>query len=181
MPNHTRRKEAKKADKEARRASEFSAEHRFARIGAEKVRLVADQIRGMPINRALEVIKFTKKRGGYLLGKVVKSALANAEYRITEQKLDVDLDALFVADVHVGEGPTMKRWMTRARGMAFPILRRFCHISATLSPTGAGAGEEAGKAPAKAESKPKASKGAAGAPKSGAKKSKKAAAAAGAK
>jgi len=138
MANHTRRKEAHKAAKDAARGTRFEAHHRWARIGAEKVRLVGDQIRGMPINRALEVLKFTKKRGGYLLGKVVKSALANAEYQISDQKLELDIDTLYVADVHADEGPTMKRWMTRARGMAYPILRRFCHISATLAPRPSG-------------------------------------------
>jgi large subunit ribosomal protein L22 len=149
--NHLRRKEAKKAEKDAKRGTQFGAEHRFARIGAEKVRAVADQIRGLPINRALEVIKFTKKRGGYLLGKVMKSALANAEYQISDQKLDLDLDSLYVADVQAGEGPTMKRWMTRARGMAFPILRRFCHIWVTLAPRPSGRGGEEGGAGEAAE------------------------------
>jgi large subunit ribosomal protein L22 len=173
MANHTRRKDARREAAEAKRGREFEATHRWARIGAEKVRLVADQVRGLPINRALEVLKFTKKRGGYLLGKVVKSALANAEYQISEQKLDLDLDSLYVADVRADEGPTMKRWMTRARGMAYPILRRFCHIHATLAPKAGGEGGEAG-----AEVKA-ASKGAAGAKKSS--KKKAAAAAAGAK
>ena len=178
MANHNDRKEAKRAAKEALRGKQFEAHHRFARIGAEKVRLVCDQIRGMPINRALEVIKFTKKRGGYLLGKVVKSALANAEYQISEQKLELDVDSLYIVDTHAEEGPTMKRWMTRARGMAYPILRRMCHISATLAPK-AGGEETDEKAPKKkAEKKPesKPQGGAAGAEK----KSKKAKATAGA-
>jgi large subunit ribosomal protein L22 len=147
MANHTRRKEAHQAAKEAKRGKEFAASHRWARIGAEKVRLVADQIRDLPINKALNILKFTKKRGGYLLGKVVKTALANAEYQISELKLDLDIDSLYVADVHVDEGPTMKRWMTRSRGMAYPILRRFCHINATLAPgKGKGGAEEAAPA-----------------------------------
>lgn len=174
--NHIRRKEVRAADKAAKRGKIFEAQHHFARIGAEKVRLVADQIRGLPINRALEIIKFTKKRGGYLLGKVVKSALANAEYQISDQKLDVDLDALYVTDVHANEGPTMKRWMTRARGMAYPILRRFCHISVTLGPgSGGGEDESAGSARETATS------GAAGAAKKSKKKKAARAAAAGAK
>jgi large subunit ribosomal protein L22 len=143
MANHNKRKEAHEAERAARKGKEFEAHHHFARIAGEKVRKVADQIRGLPINRALEVLKFTKKRGGYLLGKVVKSALANAEYQISEQKLDLDIDSLVVADVQAEDGPTMKRWMTRARGMAYPILRRMCHINATLKP-GKKGGEDAG-------------------------------------
>jgi large subunit ribosomal protein L22 len=135
------------------------------------VRKVGDQIRGMPINRALEVLKFTKKRGGYLLGKVVKSALANAEYQISDLKLDLDIDSLYVAEVQVGDGPSMKRWMTRSRGMAYPILRRFCHISATLAPAKKGAegdgkgslASEAGASGAAKKGKKKAGTAAAGA------------------
>ncbi len=161
MANHTRRKEEKKAAREALRGKKFEATHRWARIGAEKVRLVARQIQGLPINRALEYLKFTKKRGGYLLGKVVKSALANAEYQISDQKLELDLDSLHVADVHAEEGPTMKRWMTRARGMAYPILRRMCHIYVTLAPAGEGEEKEEKAPKAKAAEKGAAKKKAA--------------------
>src|SRR4051812_44675140 len=114
MANHITRKEAHEAAREARKGKLFPAQHRFARICAEKVRMVGDQIRGMPINHALELLRFSKKRGGYLLNKVVKSALANAENQISENKLDVDIDSLYVADIHVDEGPSMKRWMTRS-------------------------------------------------------------------
>ena len=175
MANHNTRKEATEAAKEARKGKLFPAKHQFARICAEKVRMVGDQIRGMPINNALEVLRFTKKRGGYLLGKVVKSALANAENQISEHKLDVDIDSLYVAEIQIDEGPSMKRWMTRSRGMAFPILRRFCHISAILAPAAKGA--EGGKGGSAA-----ASKGAAGEAKAAKKTTKKAKlAAAGAK
>jgi large subunit ribosomal protein L22 len=177
MANHIKRREAHKAARKERMSKLFLAEHRFARICPEKVRMVADQVRGMPINSALEVLKFTKKRGGYLLGKVVKSALANAEYQISEQKLDVEIDSLFVADVHVDEGPSMKRWMTRSRGMAYPILRRFCHISATLAASEKGAEGEAKGGERAAEKSGGA--GEASAAKKGSKK--KAAAAAGAR
>jgi len=172
MANHNRRKEAHDAEREAKRGKEFAAAHNWARIGAEKVRLVANQIRDLPINKALNYLKFTKKRGGYLLGKVVKTALANAEDQISELKLDIDIDSLYVADVHVDEGPTMKRWMTRSRGMAYPILRRFCHINATLKPApkggegeakGGEGGAAAGESKAVKGSKTKAKKAAAAA------------------
>jgi large subunit ribosomal protein L22 len=159
--NHIRRKEAREAEKLAARGKRFEATHRWARIAPEKVRWVARQIQGVPINRALEIIKFSKKRGGYLLGKVLKSALANAEYQISDQKLDLDLDSLHVVSAHAEEGPSMKRWMTRARGMAYPILRRFCHIYVTLAPAaggdegGAGAGTETAVGETKAKAKKK--------------------------
>jgi large subunit ribosomal protein L22 len=148
MANHNERKARHKAENDARRASEFSAHYRFARMAGTKVRLVADQVRGLPINRALETLKFSKKRGAAMLNKVMKSALANAEYQISEQKLDMEVDNLYVADVQADEGPTLKRWMTRSRGMAYPILRRMCHIHVTLRPAPGAGGDEEGKAAA---------------------------------
>lgn len=155
--NHAIRKARYKAENDARRATDFSAHHRFAHGAGRKVRLVADQIRGLPISKALETLKFSKKRGGAQLDKVVKSALANAEYQISEQKLDIEVDNLFIAEVQVDEGPTLKRWMTRSRGMAYPILRRMCHIHATLRamPADGEADERAGAAKAEAGAKKK--------------------------
>jgi len=161
MANHNIRKERHEAEKAARRKSEFDASHRFARMAGTKVRLVADQIRGLNVNKALETLKYSKKRGAAYLLKVVKSALSNAEYRISEDKLDLDLDNLHVADVQIDEGPTMKRWMTRSRGMAYPILKRFCHIHLTLKAKAGESGEggEAGKAAAEAGTGAKTKKG----------------------
>ncbi len=178
MANHNTRKEERKARAEARRAELFESTHRWARMCGTKVRLVADQIRGLPINRALEVLKFSKKRGAYLLNKVVRSALANAEYQISDKKLDLDVDALFVKDAHVDEGPQLKRWMTRARGMAYPILRKTCHIHVGLSPSKEEGEADAGERPAAAKAKPEKP----GKPEkaAGEKKGKKKAAAAGA-
>jgi large subunit ribosomal protein L22 len=153
MANHNERKARHEAENDARRAREFSAAHRFARIAATKVRLVADQVRGLSISKALETLKFSKKRGGAMLKKVIESALANAQAQISERKLDIDIDDLYVAHVRADKGPMLKRWMTRARGMAYPILRRYCHIHATLRPRGGGGEEKAapGKAAAKEE------------------------------
>ena len=175
MAKHNDRKERHRAEKEAKRGKEFQAHHRFARIAGTKVRLVADQVRGLPISRALETLKFSKKRGGMMLNKVLKSALANAEYQISEHKLDLDVDDLFVATVMVDEGPTLKRWMTRSRGMAYPILRRYCHIHAMLAPKGAekGEGEKPAAAEAKAPKAEKKSKKAEGGKAQGAKKTAK--------
>lgn len=146
MANHTVRAERRHAAREERRKRCFDAHHRWARMSAHKVRLVADQVRGLPISRALEQLQFSNRRAAFLIGKVVRSALANAEYQISERKLDIDIDKLRVAKIEVGRGPYLKRWMTRARGMAYPILKHSCHISVTLSPEDGGEGAAEGKA-----------------------------------
>ncbi len=132
MANHKRRKEAREAAKSANAVECFRAQHRWARMSATKVRLVADQVRGLAINAALEQLQFSNRRASYLMNKVVRSALANAEYQISERGLDLDVDKLYIAEVEVGEGPTLKRWMTRARGVAYPIHKRSCHITVGL-------------------------------------------------
>ncbi|MFC1705490.1 50S ribosomal protein L22 [Planctomycetota bacterium] len=168
MAKHTRRKEERGAAREARAGRFFEAHHRWARMSASKVRLDADSVRGLPINDALQQLQFSNRRGAFLLNKVVRSALANAEYQISEDKLDLDVDKLYVANVSVGEGPYLKRWMTRARGMAYPILKHTCHISVTLAPQPAAEGDE-GAADAGAAGR---SKGAAGAMGSGSRSKK---------
>ncbi|MHC4390871.1 MAG: 50S ribosomal protein L22 [Planctomycetota bacterium] len=144
MANHTKRNLARQEQKDARRAKFFSAHHKYARMSASKVRLDADLVRGLPINRALEQLQFSNRRGSYLIDKVTRSALANAEYQISERDLDIDVDTLYIQDIQVGEGPILKRWMTRARGMAFAIQKHSCHISVTLSPKADG-DEDGGK------------------------------------
>lgn len=134
MANHTRRIERLRERQQELSTRRFEAHHRWARMSSHKVRLVADQVRGLPINRALEQLQFSNRRASALLDKVVRSALANAEYQVSERKLDLDVDKLYVADVQIGEGPYLKRWMTRARGMAYPILKHSCHISVALEP-----------------------------------------------
>ena len=134
MAKHTARVERRRAEAEARRDKEFKAHHRYARMSASKVRLVADKVRGMGIDQTLEQLQFSNRRAAYLIDKVVRSALANAEYQISERGLDIDVDRLYIADIQIGEGPVLKRWMTRARGMAFPIHKHSCHISVTLMP-----------------------------------------------
>jgi large subunit ribosomal protein L22 len=134
MANHTRRKQQRAEKKQAELGKRFTASHRWARSSPRKVRLVADQIRGLGINEALVQLQFSTKRAAALLDKVVRSALANAEYMISEHRLDIDIDDLKVGQVTVDGGPVMKRWMPRARGSAYPILKRSCHIAVTLVP-----------------------------------------------
>ena len=101
---------------------------KMARISAQKARLVADQIRGMPVEGALEVLTFSEKKAGAIMKKLVDSAIANAEHNE-----GADIDELRVSAVQVNEGPTMKRLQPRAKGRANRILKRTCHITVTVS------------------------------------------------
>ena len=104
-----------------------TAKLRYARISAQKGRLVADQIRGLPVELALEVLQFSKKKGADLMKKVLDSAIANAE-----NNEGADVDELKVTAVMVDEGPTMKRIRARAKGRASRILKRTSHITVAV-------------------------------------------------
>jgi large subunit ribosomal protein L22 len=104
------------------------AKLRYAHIAAQKSRLVADQIRGLSVEQALEVLAFSKKKGAALMKKVLDSAIANAE-----NNEGADIDELKVSTVMVDEGPTMKRIRARAKGRAARILKRTSHITVTVS------------------------------------------------
>ena len=104
------------------------AKLRYAHLVAQKGRLVADQIRGLPVERALDILAFSKKKGAALMKKVLDSAIANAE-----NNEGADIDELKVATVTVDEGPTMKRIRARAKGRAARILKRTSHITVSVS------------------------------------------------
>lgn len=95
-----------------------------ARIAAQKMRLVADQVRGLPVEQALNVLSFSNKKAAHIIKKVLESAIANAEHND-----GADVDELRVGRIHVDEGPTMKRWRARARGRAAKILKRSSHVT----------------------------------------------------
>ncbi|MEJ2212831.1 MAG: 50S ribosomal protein L22 [Gammaproteobacteria bacterium] len=105
-----------------------SAKLRFAKLSAQKGRLVADQIRGLPVEQALDILSFSKKKGADLVKKVLDSAIANAE-----NNEGADIDELKVSAVFVDEGPTMKRIRARAKGRATRILKRTSHITVTVA------------------------------------------------
>jgi large subunit ribosomal protein L22 len=105
----------------------FTATHRFARISAQKARLVMDLIRGAPVEKALTTLRFSQKRASPMIGKVVRSALANAT-----QKAGLEGEDLVVWRAFVDGGPIMKRWRPRAMGRGYPRLRRTCHLSVVL-------------------------------------------------
>ena len=104
------------------------AKLRFARISAQKGRLVADQIRGLPVEQALNALVFSKKKGAEMIKKVLDSAIANAEHNE-----GADIDELKVKTIFVDEGPTMKRIRARAKGRASRILKRTSHITVTVA------------------------------------------------
>ncbi len=107
---------------------EVKAIHRYARISPLKVRDVAREVTGMPVSDALDVIRFTPKKAAFLLGKTLKSAIANAE-----NNFDLSVDELIVKSATVSDGPAFKRWKPRARGGAAPIRKRTAHINVILS------------------------------------------------
>jgi large subunit ribosomal protein L22 len=100
---------------------------KYLRISPRKVRIVADMIRGLQVQKALDCLKFSQKDAAKPLVKLVRSAIANA----SSQK-GVDVDNLYVKTINVNEGPTLKRWMPRARGMASPIRKKASHVNLVL-------------------------------------------------
>lgn len=104
------------------------AKLRHARISAQKGRLVADQIRGLPVERALNVLTFSDKKAAAIIKKVLDSAIANAE-----NNEGADIDELRVAAICVDEGPTMKRIRARAKGRAARIFKRTSHVTVTVA------------------------------------------------
>jgi large subunit ribosomal protein L22 len=101
---------------------------KYARISAQKARLVADQIRGMHVERALNDLQFNTKKAAEIFRKILESAIANAEHNE-----GADVDELKVVAVQVNEGPTMKRIRARAKGRASRIFKRTSHISVTVA------------------------------------------------
>ena len=107
---------------------EVAARLKGARISAQKARLVADQVRGMPVEEALSLLEFSNKKAAHLVKKVLDSAIANAE-----NNEGADVDELKVSTVFVDEGMTMKRLRPRAKGRADRILKRSCHITVKVA------------------------------------------------
>ena len=103
---------------------EVAARLKGARISAQKARLVADQVRGMPVEEALNLLEFSPKKAAHIVKKLLDSAIANAE-----NNEGADVDELKVSTIFVDEGMTMKRLRPRAKGRADRILKRSCHIT----------------------------------------------------
>lgn len=107
---------------------EVSAKLSNAPLSAQKGRLIADQIRGMNVEKALQVLTFSPKKAAHLVKKVLESAIANAEHNE-----GADIDELKISTVFVDEGPTYKRMRARAKGRGVRILKRHSHITVTVS------------------------------------------------
>jgi len=106
---------------------QVSATLKHAHISAQKARLVADQVRGLPVEKALNVLAFSSKKAAGMVLKVLESAIANAEHNE-----GADIDELKVAAICVDEGRTMKRFRARAKGRGTRILKRNSHITVTV-------------------------------------------------
>jgi len=100
---------------------------RMVRITPRKMRVVVNQIRGKDVQKALDYLTFCKRHASKPLIKLIKSAVANADHAG-----GVDVDNLYIKEILVNMGPTMKRWMPRAKGMATPVLKRSSRVNVVL-------------------------------------------------
>lgn len=105
-----------------------AARLKYARISAQKVRLVADQIRGLPVDRALQLLTFSNKKAAHIVKNVLESAIANAE-----NNEGADIDELKVSAIWVDQGPTLKRMRARAKGRGTRIMKRTSHVGVTVA------------------------------------------------
>lgn len=108
--------------------TEVESTFKHARISAQKARLVADQVRGLPAEQAVNLLRFSNKKAAVLVKKALDSAIANAEHN-----KGADIDELKVVRIMVNDGPMAKRFHTRARGRSASILKRTCHITVVVS------------------------------------------------
>ena len=108
-------------------ANEAKATLRSARISPQKARLVADQVRGLSAERAVNLLRFSDKKAAAMIRKVGESAIANAE-----NNRGADIDLLQVKTIMVDEGPMLKRFMARAKGRGTRILKRTSHITVVV-------------------------------------------------
>ncbi len=107
---------------------EIKSTYKFARISAKKAVDVAREIQGLPAADALDVLTYTPKKAAFLIGKTLKTAIANAE-----NNFELDAEDLFVKEARVGQGPSFRRFKPRARGSAAVIKKSTSHIFITLS------------------------------------------------
>jgi large subunit ribosomal protein L22 len=110
------------------RAMEVKAVAKYMRISPRKVRMLTDALKGKPVEAALDQLKFMPQKAATVVEKIMRSAVANAD-----QRPDVDVDALVVANVVADPGPVLKRFRPRARGRATRILKRTSHITVILT------------------------------------------------
>jgi large subunit ribosomal protein L22 len=107
---------------------ETTAKLKFTRLAPQKARLVADQVRGLPVEDAVELLQYSPKKAARVIRKVMESAIANAEHNE-----GADIDELKVSAIFIDEGPTMKRFRARARGRSNQIVKTTSHVTVTVS------------------------------------------------
>ncbi len=106
---------------------ETKASLNYARVGAQKARLVADMVRGKNVDDALKTLTYMNKKTAIMIKKLIESAIANADYKKT-----MNMDKLFVKSISVDGGPVLKRFRPRAQGRAFGVRKKLSHINVTL-------------------------------------------------
>ena len=153
---------------------EFRAELRYLRVSPQKARLVLDLIKGRRVEDARNTLMFTKKRVAAHVGKLLQSALDNANFLATEKGLDVEIDNLYVKNAIANDGPRMKRIRPAPQGRAYRYQRRISHIELVLAERGkngaaAVTSNDAAATPAKAKRRVPAAKKSAGKKKAAAK------------
>jgi len=146
---------------------EFRAEKKFLRVSPQKARLVLDLIKGRRVEDARNTLLFTKKRVAEHVGKLLQSALDNANFLTTEKGLDVEIDNLYVKRAVANDGPRMKRIRPAPQGRAYRYQRRIAHIELVLAERGKNGeavatvvGEDSAPAPAKTRRRAPAAKSA---------------------
>lgn len=107
---------------------EVAARLRYARLSAQKCRLICDLIRGLPVDRALDILRFNTKKAAAVVKKVLESAIANAEHN-----QGTDIDELVVSTIYADQASTYKRMHARAKGRGCRILKPTCHITVMVS------------------------------------------------
>jgi large subunit ribosomal protein L22 len=106
---------------------ETRAKAKFVRISPQKARLVMDRVRGKNVEEALNILSFMPKKGGRILSKLIRSAVANAA-----QNSNLEVDSLRIMTAYADEGPVLKRWRPRAQGRATRIRKRTSHLTVVL-------------------------------------------------
>ena len=106
---------------------EVKSTTKYVRLSPKKARDVAREIQGLPVSSALDILTFTPKKAAQMIGKTLKTAIADAEHNY-----ELDTATLVIKEAVIGSAPTQRRFKPRAKGSAGPILRRSSHISITL-------------------------------------------------
>ena len=122
-----KRSALKRARNEEKREHRAHATVKYVRISSRKVRIVINLIRGKKVDEALAILRFTPKTASPVGEKLLNSAIANAEHN-----MGLSRDTLYVAEIFANQGPSLKRFMPRAKGSASPILKRTSHITVIL-------------------------------------------------